>query len=153
VVVDALYVRTNGRLANGIFGVHQDGTRGAALIRRGMVGTVLVGLAVQLGGPAAQGTPSGSRLGTGQVTVTCPVTRRDPPGAGSSRPPVATGTSVQLQVTVPPLVFVTVESGLLRVSTNTGRPPTTTDGFYLIRRGRAGHAPARVVETVLRSCR
>jgi hypothetical protein len=142
------------RLASRIrLGGHHGGMRGAALIRRGIVGTVLVGLAVQLGGPAVQGTPSGSRLGTGQVTVACPVTRRDPPGAGTSRPPVARGTSEQLQVTVPPLVFVTVESGVLRVSTNTGRPPATTDGFYLIRRGRAGHAPARVVETVLRSCR
>ena len=133
--------------------MHHGGITSAALIRRGIVGTVLVGLAVQLGGPVAQGTPSGSRLGTGQVTVACPVTRWDPPGAGTSRPPAATGASEQLQVTVPPLVFVTVESGVLRVSTNTGRPPAPTDGFYLIRPGRAGRAPARVVETVLRSCR
>ncbi|MGP8180591.1 MAG: hypothetical protein ACLP1E_07430 [Acidimicrobiales bacterium] len=124
-----------------------------ALVRRGLVGAVLVGLAVQFGGAAAQGTPSGSRLGTGRVTVACPVTRWDRPGAGTSRAPVATGTSEQLQVTVPPLVFVTAESGVLWVSTNTGRPPATTDGFYLIRRGRFGRAPTRVVETVLRSCR
>jgi hypothetical protein len=51
------------------------------------------------------------------------------------------------------MVFVTVESGLLRVSTNTERPPAATDEFYLIRPGRAGRAPANVVETVLRSCR
>ncbi len=142
------------RLAGGTRrGAHHGGKTGAGLIRRGIVGTVLVGLAVQLSGPAAQGTPSGSHLGTGPVAVACPVTRGDPPGAGIGRPPVATGTSEQLQVTVPPLVFVTVESGVLRVSTNTGRPPATTDGFYLIRHGRAGHAPARVIETVLRSCR
>jgi hypothetical protein len=54
---------------------------------------------------------------------------------------------------VPPLVFVRVESGVLQVSTNTGRPPARTDGFELIRRGRARRAPARVVDTVLRSCR
>jgi hypothetical protein len=84
--------------------------------------------------------------------VACPVTRQDPLGAGTSRPRVVTGTSEELQVTVPPLVFVTVESGVLRVSTNTGGPPATTDGFYLIRRGRADPAPADVVETVLRSC-
>ena len=134
-------------------GVHHGGMTRAALIRRGIAGILLVGLAVQIGGSAAQGSPSGARLGTGHVTVACPVTRWDPPRAGTSRPPVATGTSELLQVTVPPLVFVTVESGVLWVSTNTGRPPAATDGFYLIRRGRAGRAPARVVEMVLRSCR
>jgi hypothetical protein len=71
----------------------------------------------------------------------------------TSRPQVATGASEQLEVTVPPLVFVTVKPGLLRVSTNTGRPPATTDGFYLIDHGRAGHASEHVIETVLRSCR
>ncbi|MGA2529081.1 MAG: hypothetical protein ABSG36_07955 [Acidimicrobiales bacterium] len=85
--------------------------------------------------------------------VACPVTREDPPGASVSRSPVAAGTSDQLRVTVPPAVFVTVESGVLWVSTNTGHPPATTDGFYLIHRGHAGRAPARVIETVLRSCR
>jgi hypothetical protein len=85
--------------------------------------------------------------------VACPVTRWDPPGAGASRPPVATGTSEQLRVTVPHFVFVTAESGVLRVSTNTGRPPAATDVFYLISGGRSRHASARVVATVLRSCR
>ncbi len=133
--------------------MHQGGTTGAALIRRGIVGAVLVGLAVQLGGSAAQGTSSRSPLGTGQVAVACPVTEAGPPGAGTSGPPVATGPGEQLQVSVPPLVFVTVDPGALWVSTNTGRPPATTDGFYLVRHGRPGHAPASVVETVLRSCR
>jgi len=85
--------------------------------------------------------------------VACPVTRWASPAAGASHPPVATGTSEQLLVAVPPLVFVRVESGFLQVSTNTGRPPARTDGFEMIRRGRARRAPARVVETVLRSCR
>jgi len=142
------------RLAERIrLGLHHSGMSGGALVRRTIVEAVLVALAVQLGIPAAQGTPSGSHLGAGHATVTCPITRRDPPAAGTSGPPAATGTGVQLQVTVPPLVFVTVDSDLLRVSTNTGRPPAKTDGFYVIRRGRAGHAPARMVETVLRSCR
>ncbi len=129
------------------------GMTGAALIRRGIVASVLVGLAVLFGGPAAQGTPSGSWLVTGPVTMVCPVTRWDPIGSGTNRAPVGAGSSEQLQATVPPLVLVTVESGVLLVSTNTGRPPATTDGFYVIRRGRAGRASARVVETVLRSCR
>ncbi|MGO8721415.1 MAG: hypothetical protein ACLQRM_01560 [Acidimicrobiales bacterium] len=85
--------------------------------------------------------------------VACPVARVAPPGASARRPAVATGASGQLRVAVAPLVFVTVESGVLRVSTNTGHAPATTDGFYLIRSGWAGHASARVVETVLRSCR
>ncbi len=123
----------------------------ATLIRRGIVGTVLVGLAVQLGGSAAQGTPRGSQAGP--VTVACPVTRLSPPSAGTSRPAVATGASEQLQVTVPPMVFVTIDSGVLRVSTNTGRPPAKADAFYLIRGGRAGRAPAGVVEEILGSCR
>jgi hypothetical protein len=127
--------------------------RCAALIRRGVVASVFVGLAVQLGGTPAQGAPRGSRLGADRATVACPVTRWDPTAAGTGGAPVATGTGGQLQVTVPPLVFVRVESGLLRVSTNTGRPPATTDGFYLIRRGRAGRAPASVIETVLHNCR
>jgi hypothetical protein len=55
-------------------------------------------------------------------------------------------------VSVPPLVFVTVESGVLQITTNTGRPPATTDEFYLIRGGRGSRAPASVVGTVLRSC-
>lgn len=85
--------------------------------------------------------------------MACPATKQDPPGAGTSRRPPATGTGEQLQVTVPPLVFVTAEPGALRVSTNTGRPPAVTDGFYLVRQGRVGRAPVGVVEAVLRSCR
>jgi hypothetical protein len=51
------------------------------------------------------------------------------------------------------MVFVTIDSGVLRVSTNTGRPPAKADAFYLIRAGRAGRAPAGVVEEILGSCR
>ena len=76
-----------------------------------------------------------------------------PSAATRTRSSVATGAGEQLQVAVPDLVLVRVESGVLRVSTNTGLPPAATNGFYLIRRGRAGQAPARVVETVLRTCR
>ena len=102
-----------------------------------------------------------SGLGSGQPAVVCPITKRDPASADTSHPSVATrtnpsvaaGASEQLQVTVPDLVLIRVESGALRVSTNTGLPPAATDGFYLIRRGRAGRAPGRVVETVLYSCR
>ncbi|MGO8876669.1 MAG: hypothetical protein ACLQNG_13005 [Acidimicrobiales bacterium] len=112
----------------------------------------MVGLAAQLGGPPAQGALSRPRLAAGQVRVICPVTERQLPGAATPPRPVATGTSEQLQVTVPPLVFVRAEPGILLVTTNTGRPPATTDVFYLIRRGRAGRAPAPMAETVLRWC-
>ena len=106
--------------------------------------------------------------GASTLAVTCPVTRWDPPSAGTSRPPVGTGAgeqlhvtvgplvtdaSEQIQVTVRPLVFITVVSGGLQVSTTTGRPPATRDEFYLMSSGRADHAPAGVVEAVLRSCR
>ncbi len=90
--------------------------------------------------------------GASTSAVVCKVTKWDPPRASASRPPIETGTG-SLRVTVPPLVFVTVESGILQVSANTGRPPRTTDGFYVIRGGRAGRAPPGVVEAVLRSCR
>ena len=146
-VVDAFYVITESALAGRIPERH-GGRRATALIRWGIAGTVLIGLAVQLGGPAAQGTPNRSHRGAVRVTVTCPVTRRAP-----RRPSAATGSSDQLQVTVPPAVFVTVKSGVLRVSTNTGRLPATRDEFYLIRGDHTGHAPAIVVETVLRNCR
>jgi hypothetical protein len=127
--------------------------RPAALIRRGLVSTVLIGLAVQFGGAAAQGTPGGRRLNSRQAAVVCPVTKPDPLSTGIPNSPLATGASEQLQVTVPPLVLITLESGALRVSTNTGRAPAKTDEFYLIGRGRAGYAPAHVVKTVLLTCR
>jgi hypothetical protein len=50
------------------------------------------------------------------------------------------------------VVLVTVDDRVLRVTTNTGRPPAKTDEFYLIRRGRARSAPLGVVEMVLRVC-
>ena len=117
-----------------------------------LVGTILVALGVQFGGQVAQGTPNGPRPGTHRISVVCPATKPAPLGASTSPSPVVTKAN-DLQVTVPPLVFVTVESGVLRVSTNTGRPPATTDEFYLIRRNSAGHAPAGMVKAVLRSCR
>jgi hypothetical protein len=86
--------------------------------------------------------------GASTSAVACQVTRWD---ASASRAPIATAGN--LRVTVPALVFVTVDSGALDVSTNTGRPPTTSDRFYVIRSGRAGHAPAGVIDAVLRSCR
>ncbi len=156
VVVDTLYVIFRRRLTvRNRPGLHHSCKRRAALVRRSVIAAVRIWLAVQFGGPAAQGAPSGARLGSGLVTVACPVTKKDPPrtAPSTSSPLVVTETSEQLEVTVPPLVFVTVEPGVLRVSTNTGLPPATTDGFYLIRSGRAGHAPASVVETVLHSCR
>lgn len=91
--------------------------------------------------------------GASTSVVTCPVTRWDLPARGTNSSQIATGTSGHLEVTVLPSVFITVESGVLRVSTNTGHRPVITDRFYLIRRGWAGHAPVRVVERVLRSCR
>lgn len=126
--------------------------RTAALIRRSVGATILIALAVQIGGTAAQGTPSGSHLRKGPLTMVCPVTRWVPPGGGTGGPPLATGTGGQLQVRVPPLVLVTVDHRVLWVSTNTGRPPARTDEFYLIRHGRASLAPEPVIEKVLRVC-
>ena len=111
-------------------------------VRLGVAGAVL----------ASGGFLFAISAGASTSAVVCKVTRWDPPGASASRAPVETGTG-NLRVTVPPLAFVTVESGVLQVSTNTGRPPTTTDGFYVIRGGQAGHAPPGEVEAVLRSCR
>ncbi len=91
--------------------------------------------------------------GASASAVACPVTRPAPLDVGFSRPAIASEAGGQLRVTVTPLVFIRVESDVLQVSTNTGRPPATADGFYLIRPGRAGRAPASLVETVLRSCR
>ena len=88
--------------------------------------------------------------GASTPAVACQVTRWDAPDAGASRAPI--GTVGNVRVTVPALVFVTVESGALDVSTNTGHPPTTMDRFYVIKNGRAGHASAGVIEAVLRSC-
>lgn len=130
--------------------------RAAPLIRRATTGALAVGLAtaaLQLGGSAAQGMPGGPRLGGSQTTVTCPLTSPNSSSARASRPPVATGSGVPLQVVVPPMVYITIVRETLLVSTNTDRPPARTDEFYLIRRGRAGPAPTRVVERVLRSCR
>ncbi|MGD1011241.1 MAG: hypothetical protein ABR925_01715 [Acidimicrobiales bacterium] len=108
---------------------------------------------MQLGSPAAQGTPSASHLNTGQKAVMCAVTSRNVPDTSANVTPVAAEPGAQLQVTVPPVVFVTVKSGVLQVTTNTGLPPAATDEFYLIRGDQADRAPARVIETVLRSCR
>jgi hypothetical protein len=90
--------------------------------------------------------------GASTLTVACQATRWDSSVAAASDPPVATGTS-DLRVTVPPLVLVAVEPGVLQVSTNTGRPPASKDWFYLISSARVDRAPARVVEEVLHSCR
>jgi hypothetical protein len=136
--------RSAGRVSRG-------GWRGSVLLRRAIVGTVLIGFAFQFGGPAAQGTPRRYLLRSGQAEVECPILRRDPPDTGASAPPL-TGAGWQMEVTIPPLVFITVGSRVLRVSTNTGRPPVASDGFYVIRRDRARRAPVRVVESVLRSC-
>ena len=111
-------------------------------VRLGIAGAVL----------ASGGFLFAISAGASPSAVACQVRRWNPPAAGAGRAPVEMGKG-NLRVTVPPLVFVTVVSGILQVSTNTGRPPTTRDGFYVIRSGRAGRAPPGVVEEVLRSCR
>jgi hypothetical protein len=125
----------------------------AALIRLGIAGAAIVGLASGLSGPAAQGIASRVHQDSGQLQVTCPVTRQEPLGSSTVRPPLATRTGEQLEVTVPSVVFISVEPGGLRVTTNTGRPPATSDTFYMIRPGRAGRAIPGVIEMVLGRCR
>ena len=114
----------------------QHGPIRAAWIRRVVVAAVLVGLAVQLGGPAALATPSRPSPDTGRIKVICPATRPDPPGTGSSHVPAVTAAG-GLQVTVPPVVFVRAESGVLWVTTEYRTRSTRSDEFYLIRGDRA----------------
>ena len=98
-------------------------------IRLGVAGTVLASGGLLLAVSAAASTPA----------VACQVSRWGPPGASNtSSAPTGIG---NLRVTVPALVFVTAGSGALLVSTNTGRPPEASDGFYLMSSGRAGRAP------------
>jgi hypothetical protein len=75
--------------------------------RLGVAGAVL----------ASGNLPFTISAGASTFAVACQVTRWGPPGAGASIPPVATGTS-DLRVTVPSLVLVAVESGVLRFSTS-----------------------------------
>jgi hypothetical protein len=121
---------------------------------------VMVIMATGLIGPGTWSSPVGAAPAPGGHTKPgngpCVVvishwsTQEYPEGPIGNRPaPASRG---DISVSIPPTVFIRVEGGLMVVTTNTGTPPASQDGFWVLEGHTAAPASASVRAEVLAGC-
>ncbi len=100
--------------------------------------------------PATGGYPN--KPGNGPCVLVIPdqPTSVYPGGSAGSNP--APTVSGDISVAIPPTVFIRVEDGLMVVTTNTGAPPASQDGFWVLDGHTAAPASAAMRAEVLDGC-